>query len=345
MSPPKMTQRMKIALVVLIHLGMASYVRGQRSANKRFRPAVGACTLQSKTYISSTLEQQWLQNAGAWAKEYCARVPVFEEDTRKWLNSIRTVDERHASNSFNESVFSRFVEKYNCNGRIETVTTWIEPLSHGLRHPNALCERGAMLTDRDYLLLPFKKETLHPHRRCSGRLCQSIFIDLGASTWTQGSGGPSQSWFHDAYKKHGILFDRMLLWEARPTPPTDIFKDLPKHVWHSYQYFNMPASADESDPSSPLNILKTIAQVDDFVVLKLDIDTPHVESRIVTSILNDKVLQSLIDEFYYEYHVDFQPMNLIWYSNVKAPTADTLQDAYALFYRFREIGIRAHSWI
>lgn len=44
-------------------------------------------------------------------------------------------------------VFSRYVTTYDCGGQgskdqQQQQTTWIEPLSHGMRHPNALCNRS-----------------------------------------------------------------------------------------------------------------------------------------------------------------------------------------------------------
>jgi len=134
---------------------------------------------------------------------------------------------------------------------------------------------------------------------CVERPCQNIFVDLGASTWNTGLGGPSQSWFYDSYKRHGLEFDRLLLWEAEPTPASAVFSSLPKELWHKYQYFNWPASSNSSDPSSPLRIIKKIAQPGDFVVLKLDIDTPKVEMAILRELLNDPDLLELVDEFFF----------------------------------------------
>lgn len=63
---------------------------------------------------------------------------------------------------------------------------------------------------------------------------------------------------------------RLLLWEAGPVqPPSKVYDQLPLDLLHKYQYFNMPATANLSLPSHPLNMLKAIAQPGDFVVLKL----------------------------------------------------------------------------
>ena len=162
-----------------------------------------------------------------------------------------------------------------------------------------------------------------------------------------GFGGPSQSWFYDSYKRHGLEFDR-LVWVAEPTPVSEIFSSLPKDLWHKFQYFNWPASSNSSDASSPLNIIKKIAQPGDFVVLKLEIDTPEVEMAILRELLRDPSLLELVDEFFFEYHVIFGPMNMDWFGSLDprdAHTTDTLADSYNVFRTLREKGVRAHSWV
>ena len=262
-------------------------------------------------------------------------------------------------------VFSSFLSTYDCNGETVEKRTWIEPLSHGLRHPRAICDGDKSyhenpcdrrhMCDKDYLLLASRDDFLSPsleHYVVRGDLIkrtpQNIFVDLGASTWNAGLGGPSQSWFYSIYKSHGLEFDRFLLWEAQPTPIEKIFSELPKDLWHKYQYFNWPASSNRSDPSSPLNIIKTIAHAEDFVVLKLDIDTPEVEMEIIRRLVDDPELLELVDEFFFEHHFWLPEMNLVWYGKPypsPAPTADTLADSYKLFLALREKGVRAHAWV
>eukprot|EP00878_Enallax_costatus_P028658 GHUV01030973.1.p1 GENE.GHUV01030973.1~~GHUV01030973.1.p1 ORF type:complete len:121 (+),score=5.37 GHUV01030973.1:148-510(+) len=77
----------------------------------------------------------------------------------------------------------------------------------------------------------------------------------------------AQPWFVNSYSKRGITFDRLLLWEAAVTAPSTVFKNVPRDMLHKYQYFNIPATADRSDPANPVNVLKQVAQQGDFVVL------------------------------------------------------------------------------
>ena len=65
-------------------------------------------------------------------------------------------------------------------------------------------------------------------------------------------------------------------------------------------YFNEYVNATEQ---SALGVLRRTARPEDFVVFKLDIDTPHVEQQIMDILLSEegKVYTDLIDEFYFEY--------------------------------------------
>jgi hypothetical protein len=137
-------------------------------------------------------------------------------------------------------VFSRFKTTYDCgSGKTTERTTWIEPLSHGLRHPNALCNRGADIMDRKYLLLAHYADhaaARQPgNRQCLNRVCQAIFFDLGATTLQPTPHEAGQGWFFSAYKRQGITFDRFLLWEAVTRDPADVFRHVPKADMHKYQ--------------------------------------------------------------------------------------------------------------
>lgn len=304
------------------------------------------CSLIKRTYQASAMEEAWLQNARSWAASYCDHIQQFQPRAKVWLDSIKAQSETaNAPTDMDESIFSKFLSTYKCGNNVMTYSTWIEPLSHGLRHPDAICASPDIaLGDRDFVFLSSVNETDYARgQKCIGRDCQNILVDLGASTWNTGSGGPSQSWFYEKYQKHGIELDRMLLWEATPHPGDDIFKELPPSIWHKYQYFNYPASADTSDPSSPLSIIKRIAQPGDFLVLKIDIDNFAVETQIVQELLADQGLIDLIDEFVHEEHVQFPPMLRYWGST--AHPNRTLYDSYMLFSQLRNSGIRAHSWV
>lgn len=222
--------------------------------------------------------------------------------------------ESQAGTSINPKIFSRFQHTYRCVQSDVTHTTWIEPLSHGLRDPNSLCGRGAVVLDRGYLLFGFQADTdalsrLDPRRQCKDRKCMNIYVDVGATMWGQGGPEePGQSWFVRTYQRHGIAFDRMFMWEARSYDPNDLSKSVPRELMPTYQYYNVPASPDPDDPSSPVGVLRRVAQPGDFVVFKLDIDNGTVDNGTVDSILTNPEVASLIDVFLFEHHINFAPM-------------------------------------
>lgn len=305
------------------------------------------CALVSMRYNSSKLETQWLEHAAGWAQDYCQHQAQFEHDVEVWIAAVSDLTNSSTAYALDKDVFSTFTHTYTCGSRSIEYVTYIEPLSHGLRHPNALCGRGADIVDRGYLLMSFQSD-LQKHvgmsdALCFNRSCQAIYIDLGASTWDSGLGGPSQSWFVDTYRSHGIEFDRFLLWEAALHSPANVFDKVPANILHKYQYYNIPANADPLSPASPLNMISTIAQRGDFVLFKLDIDNGDVENKIVAALLQSPKILSLIDEFVFEHHVNFPPMLPSWGNTVDKNAS--LADSYNLFLRLRQMGIRAHSWV
>jgi hypothetical protein len=308
-----------------------------------------ACILVGSEYMPSELETKWTEHAQSWVDDYCNHAAAFDSEIATWLQGVESNLDSHSVENLSTTVFSYFVHHYDCGTTKQSITSWIEPLSHSLRHPRAICKATVpdvnkeYVVDRNYLLLASRKNVDRP-RVCAGRACQNILVDLGASTWHEGAGGASQSWFVERYARHGIEFDRFLMWEATPMTDSRILKDIPPDLWHKYQYFNVPASVDTTNPAAPLNIIKTIAQRGDFVVFKLDIDNYEVEGSIVDQLTSNPQLVELVDEFIYEEHVQFEPMVKCCWRRTAHPNR-TLHDSYQLFLNLRKMGIRAHSWV
>jgi hypothetical protein len=170
-----------------------------------------------------------------------------------------------------------------------------------------------------------------------------IYMDLGASLYKEGFGGASQQWFIDTYARNDLRPSRMFLWEATPHPAADVFKDVPDDLLFAYQWMNIPASSNGSSPANPLNILKRVASDEDFVALKIDIDNGPVELAFIAQIQSDQDLGRTIDEFFFEFHVNFEPMHPHWKNTISNDMY--LHDAYNLFAGLRARGIRAHSWV
>lgn len=235
---------------------------------------------------------------------------------------------------------SHYEYEDTCTGQRSKV--YIEPLISFLRHPYAICFDGSdsMVLDKSYLMLPFAKEILVSNTR-------TWLFDAGASTYDNGAGGASQSWFVNTYRERGIEFDRIIGWEAAPTDPNEQWGSVPADIKRKTSWFNIPATTGVHDADNPLTFIKELTKVEDFVVFKLDVDAPFVEIALVQQILQDPELLHLIDEFYFEHHVTGSPVQWRGWGNqslVGAPLND-IQDSYVIFTTLREHGIRAHSWV
>jgi len=211
----------------------------------------------------------------------------------------------------------------------------IEPLVGFLRHPHHFCFRDAIF-EKEYMLNTHFNEI-------SPAPARSFLFDLGASTYREGSGGASQSWFVDIYAAKGIFFDRIFAWEAKPMNQSIIYETYPSNVLNNLSYFNIPASSTMDGKHNPLRIILQTCRPDDFVVLKLDIDAGIVENEFIDQIVTNPRLSSRIDELYYEHHAAMSPVHWwYWHGSVGE---NTLPQSYSNFTKLRELGIRAHSWV
>eukprot|EP01097_Dermamoeba_algensis_P005813 TRINITY_DN3671_c0_g2_i1.p1 TRINITY_DN3671_c0_g2~~TRINITY_DN3671_c0_g2_i1.p1 ORF type:complete len:260 (-),score=66.30 TRINITY_DN3671_c0_g2_i1:234-1013(-) len=252
----------------------------------------------------------------------------------------RALPTNHEQYELGKRIFSKFFHREYCNGieSKELRETWIEPLAFALRDPRWLCLKTDHISHyifhREYILLD-QQEKKPEHS-------QNFYFDLGASTFNSGSGGPSQLWFYTSYKQKNIEFDRLLLWEGTVISPPELFSPVPVDWIPGYQYFNILASVNATDPRNPLMIMKKLAKPLDFVAFKLDIDNGPIELSLVDQIMSNSNYSSIIDEFFFEHHVAFGPLLEAW-GHTHDPKA-TLRTSYELFTEFRKKGIRAHGW-
>ncbi|CAF3207821.1 unnamed protein product [Rotaria socialis] len=169
---------------------------------------------------------------------------------------------------------------------------------------------------------------------------QNIFIDLGSAYfdgWTGANGAASGRWFYEHYRRFGTKFDRILAYEFTALNAKTAWNQLPADVFPVYTLLNVPCAA--TGKFSPWVMLKEIAKPHDHVVIKLDIDTPEIEIPLMSQLLNDSSIYSLVDEVFFEHHVHVKEMNRYWVTR-----QGQLKDTYVLFTKLRELGVRMHSW-
>ena len=323
------------------------------------------CKKRLFNYQPSALEKSWAQAIAKLAaedkswKKGCAKVRAEAEKIHLLLREIQ----QHASGVSPRNMSLTHLSSHEvedlCTG-VKSIV-YVEPLISFLRHPQALCinngpdiysgnwihklllRRRAWtknVFDKSYMVVPFVDEV-------STRDAYKWLFDAGASTYDTGAGGASQSWFVDTYRKRGIEFDRIIGWEAALTDPRKQWSTVPADIKRKTSWYNIPATATEGDPDNPLTFIKELVSIEDYVVFKLDIDTPAIEVALVQQLMKDEELLELIDEFYFEHHVSGSPMQ--WYGWGDLTTSKTalghIQDSYDIFTFLRQRGIRAHSWV
>ena len=237
----------------------------------------------------------------------------------------------------------------------------IEPL-HGIaRHPNARIGCGGQtgIFDITYLVL---------HNDCSHQVHGAAkptvhLFDMGVSkgfyktlggipavVHRGGGVAPSMPLLYKLYQDRCLEPDAIYSWEVRTGVTSDQWwGSAPASLRSKTRFFEVPVMEGELDealagkpnPSSFLQMLAVTSKPEDFVVVKLDIDTPAIEQTIVAVLTQRPELAALIDELFFEYHFYYDGLDFGWGDNVQGDV-DT---AIGTMFRLRSLGIRAHFWI
>ena len=265
---------------------------------------------------------------------------AFDKDSSASAKTATTTTIRCGSKTSSSRVVRRTIFR-----------TLIEPLVGHLRDPR-FCEHfrfkdptartnhlRAYVFSKSWMLLDplgtYTNASL-PHRR--------FLFDMGASTWGTGLGGASQSWFYHTYRAYGADFSEIYAWELTQVNATTFFSDIPDHLKPSYHYFNEGMSPAWGSWDNPLRHVLQRTSPDDFVVVKLDIDSGQIEAGIIDAIAGAKqTVAPLIDELFFEHHVSMEMLRDPWGNTIDRHR--TYGDSLRLFSNLRRAGIRAHSWV
>ena len=275
-----------------------------------------------------------------------------------------------------EDIFSKFTYRDETTGN--TYDEYIEPLVSHLRHPLAKCvnhpnfakhvigtphesQKGtinvALTLARGYLLPPPPRVRTSNNdgsaTAAASSKAKTYLFDAGASNWFQGAGGPSLSVLTELWKRNGMSFDDVRAFEGSTSPET--FYNVVPQEWKDKTTFqqawirskpDVPSTSDAAldGPFLPTHIASVVTK-DDYVVFKLDIDSPEVEGNTVLHLLSEEGADDLsyIDEFFWEHHVTGNYlMRADWGT---PPGGLSIRDSADLFLRLRKRGVRAHSWV
>mmetsp|Transcript_11238 Transcript_11238/g.17012 ORF Transcript_11238/g.17012 Transcript_11238/m.17012 type:complete len:411 (+) Transcript_11238:204-1436(+) len=222
-----------------------------------------------------------------------------------------------------------------------TPAGYVEPLLTPMRHPE-FCTKGVNLHNllrMDYLVHDFEQMCLNlkPHSK-------SILVDMGASLEFHGQSRfePPIVTLLNSFEKFGFHFDHIYASEVKAFDSKKVFDDLlPEKYFASYHWMNTGVSADKE---SKLNILRSIVSKfgeDDFIVVKLDIDTSAIEVPLAQQLLEDDSINKLVDQFYFEHHVHMKEIKRCWGGSAQG----SIQDSFELMNGLRKKGVAAHFWV
>jgi hypothetical protein len=213
---------------------------------------------------------------------------------------------------------------------------FMEPLLAPMRHPN-FCWEGKDLMRLDYIVHDFEAMCmkLKPHSKI-------VLIDMGASLEFHKEAVVPIMTLLKEYEKFGFQFDHVYAFEVTKTEPDKVYNNLlPAQYFPSYHWINTGVSADPKDKMNPLKSIVAKYTKDDFVVVKLDIDTSHIEVPLAKQLLEDDSLHEIVDQFYFEHHVKLQELARSWGRSMSG----TIKDSFDLMNGLRKKGIASHFWV
>lgn len=213
---------------------------------------------------------------------------------------------------------------------------YVEPIIPPLRHPK-FCQNGNHLLDWHFLVHDFAALC-----RKMTPASKTAFVDLGASLSFHANvyEVPILDLIGE-FRKFGFRFDHIYGYEITPTNPAHVVEALPDHIFGAYHWINVGVSDGPLAKTNPWNMIMQNFREEDFVVVKLDIDTPDLEQSLVNQLRTNPNISKLVDVFYFEHHVLLKELAPYWKTKMKT----TVKDSMDLFVQLRELGIASHSWI
>lgn len=287
---------------------------------------------------------------------------------------------------------SRFHVKKTCitarnnHEEVQEWVEWIEPLSVYFRHPHAMINcasefskegnkivyKGKEVTvpwsgpthveTRDYIILSNQRHARDNY--CASKLSssevyqrRSYLFDLGSKDFFS-----SLYWFICGYVQRGIDFDQIYAFEMLKSDVDHYWRTVPNRLIPFIHFINQGVTTSgfgqsfSELPFSIERILQQIVHTDDFVSMKLDIDTSSVEIPILFNLLQTNItttskgtipLAALIDEFFFELHFRCEFLDGCGWRSVPEYVGDMKLDRFhaaQYFWDLRKSGIRAHIW-
>lgn len=320
-------------------------------------------------YSPSPWELSWANNVSQLQDKVCT-VMTKKDQVQKSISILKYIiksqKQLYQPNTISkeyDELLSKMYYRYECSDTSKSnriVWQYIDPLVGLLRDPLTICNftdipsdlqlegEYALQSKRLFLLGPSapyrnfrpSKPSVAPWLYKPNS--RKILFDIGSTYFTGLENGSSLStfgmrWFYEYFNSVSLHFDRIVAFEVMKYPPEKYWDQIPEDILGVLTFINV--GVDATSKFNPWNILKSIANVDDYVIIKLDIDRPQLEQNLISQILKDPKISSLIDEMFFEMHVTVKDMIPYW---LYPP--GQLKDSYSVFTKLRNLGIRMHSW-
>jgi hypothetical protein len=218
---------------------------------------------------------------------------------------------------------------------------FIEPLLTPMRHPRFCFNSTKYILDMDYLIHDFEYMCRHSIHRTS----RTVLVDMGASLdfhFRRGKASPAV-YLTSMYQKFGILFDHIYAYEIKKKDPDQVFQIVPDNLRSAYHWINIGVNTTRDSHANPLTMILNSFNQHDFIVIKLDIDTPQIELPLAEQMLeNVEDFAGLVDAFYFEHHVALDELKPNW---KKSMGGGSVHDTLHFFSKLRHAGIPAHFWV
>lgn len=338
---------------------------------KAIQTEIDICEWKFDRYLPSVWERIWMNNISYLQNHVCHTFSSVEESRKRLLLVERVLKLQKSRSNYRylerngDELFSSMIYRQECQRKAseETIFQFIEPLVGLLRDPLTICPINSIgipkelkleiedaLQAKRFLLLgpsaPFNRSNswMSPLPWLYEKNGQKILFDLGSAFFN----GPDEKsplmsvtsarWFYEYFQRISFSFDRIIAFEKQNLSAELFWKQVPDDLLGRLTLMNV--GIEESGKFHPWTILKSMVKREDYVIVKLDIDVSELEQVLMEQVVNDSSLHSLIDEFFFEMHVNVTEMIPFWGNRNRGQ----LKDAYNLFSKLRQLGLRMHSW-
>lgn len=283
-------------------------------------------------YNSSKLEERWVKHLSEWGPRPCEQTRKEMDEVMTWIDTTSRQDAKKIAD-LTGKIFSWFTYRLECDGEEpRIIEESIEPLASVLRDPRGVCD-GFPPEDIGSLKFLILGKPWVPKQKI-------VLIDFGASLWASGGGRASQNWFWEEYLKIGFEFQGMYMFEVTHHSLPEIYNPVPRDLLPRFHYYNFPISPEPNAQFHAWTFVDNIPRRgDEYVAVKLDIDTQDVEEKLVEELISPGYADRVPHEFFFEHHVGIPEMQKFW-----GKCRGTVQDTYKIFLNLRQKGVRAHAW-